>query len=62
MFISIMYNGGSKAYEWELHNGNYERVDHGSAQSKDDAQKAAEKAKESYLYWLKHYRYRTQID
>ena len=62
MFISVMYNRDSKVYEWELHNGNYERVDHGSEQSEEDAHKSAEKAKESYLYWLKYYRYRTQSD
>lgn len=58
MFISVMLDRESNTYQWELHNGLYERVDHGSELTEQLARQAAEKAKESYLYWLNYYRYR----
>lgn len=48
----------SGKFLWEVMNGNYEMVDHGSEDTEALAQERAEKAKESYLYWLKYYRYR----
>ena len=48
----------SGKFFWEVMNGNYERVDHGFESTEAFARERAEKAKESYLYWLKYYRYR----
>ena len=56
MFINVMLDRDTNTYLWEVHNGLYERVDHGYEQTEQLAQQAA--AKEAYLYWLKYYRYR----
>lgn len=58
MFISVMKDRESGKFLWEVMNGNYERVDHGFESTEAFARERAEKAKESYLYWLKYYRYR----
>ena len=59
MFTSVIFDRDTQTYLWELHNGLYERVNHGSEPTEQLAQEAAEKAKESYLYWLRYYKYRT---
>lgn len=58
MFIGITTDRENGGYLWEVMNGAYERVDHGCAPTKAEAQECAEKAKEAYLYWLKYYKYR----
>lgn len=46
---------------WEVMNGRYERVNHGIEPTESLAREKAEKAKESYLYWLRYYRYRSSF-
>lgn len=61
MFISVMKDRESGNFLWEVMNGAYERVDHGFEPTEERARERAEKAKESYLYWLKYYRYRSSF-
>lgn len=58
MFINVRQDRDTGRWEWELHNSWYVRVDHGTAESQESAERNAEKARESYLYWLKYYRHR----
>lgn len=58
MFIGITQDAHTGIFYWELLNGNFERVGHGQAQTKEEAQRSAKKAEDSYLYWLKYYRHR----
>ena len=58
MFIGITQNRETGHFDWELMNGLYKRVDHGTSPTKEEAEMAAEKAKENYLYWLRYYKYR----
>lgn len=61
MFISVMKDRESGNFLWEVMNGRYERVNHGVEPTESLAREKAEKAKESYLYWLRYYRYRSSF-
>lgn len=61
MFISVMKDRESGNFLWEVMNGLYERVNHGIEPTESLAREKAEKAKESYLYWLNYYRYRSSF-
>lgn len=60
MFIGITTDP-EKGFFWEVMTDTFKRVGHGYALTKTEAQESAEKAKEAYLYWLNHYRYRAEF-